>query len=171
MNKGISLSSGEYLLFLNSGDELVADLDTLSSILAESYSMVYGKANMLHEDGVLSYVKGKPLNSPGKLVRGTPLCHQAILYHRDSIGRYDTRFRIIADRVLTYEIVKRIGLAKTRFVDLVISNYYEGGFSRQHMELWKDEEYQFQREAGWHLFAAYRRISWLFKKYTQRAVR
>lgn len=143
MNKGIARSSGEYLLFLNAGDELVADLDQLSDILADGYAMVYGKANMIRPDGILSYVKGKPLRSIGKLVRGTPLCHQAILYKRDAIGLYDTRYRIIADRVLTYELVKRYGLERTRFVDLAIANYYEGGFSRQHVREWKREELAF----------------------------
>lgn len=143
MNKGVARSSGDYLLFLNSGDELVADLNTLSSILAESYSMVYGKANMLHEDGTLSYVKGKPLKSINKLIRGTPLCHQAILYKRDSIGLYDANYKIIADRVLTYELVKREGLCTTKFVDIPIANYYEGGFSRQNVVQWQKEELQF----------------------------
>jgi glycosyltransferase involved in cell wall biosynthesis len=169
MNKGIELAQGEYLLFLNAGDELALDPAELLPVLAERHVMVYGRCNMLHENGSLSYVKGKPLKNIGKLVRGTPLCHQAILYRRDSIGHYDTRYRIIADRVLTYELVKKYGLSSTRFVDSVIANYYEGGFSRQHVDQWKDEEFQFQREAGWHLFAAYRRVTWLLKKLLKRA--
>lgn len=171
MNKGIELARGDYLLFLNAGDELAADPAELSALLAEGHVMVYGRCNMLHENGTLSYVKGKALTSAGKLVRGTPLCHQAIFYRRDSIGRYDTRYRIIADRALTYDLVKRFGLEKTRFIDTVIANYYEGGFSRQHEEMWKDEEFRFQREVGWHLFAVYRRLSWLFKKHLKHAGR
>lgn len=168
MNKGIVRSSGDYILFLNAGDELVANLDMLSSILAEGYSMVYGKANMLHNDGTLSYVKGKPLKSINKLIRGTPLCHQAILYRRNSIGVYDTRYKIIADRVLTYELVKRGGLRTTKFVDIPIANYYEGGFSRQNILVWQREEVDFQRSVGWALYAGYRKISFLIKRWRQK---
>ncbi|MDD2900791.1 MAG: glycosyltransferase family 2 protein [Desulfuromonadaceae bacterium] len=164
MNKGIVRSSGDYLLFLNSGDELVDDLDSLSPILAEGYSMVYGKANMLHEDGTLSYVKGKQLKNIGKLIRGTPLCHQAILYKRDFIGLYDTDYKIIADRVLTYELIKQYGLARTCFIDRTIANYYEGGFSRKHEELWKMEELAFLKTVGKHGYSAYKWLGWHFKK-------
>ncbi len=171
MNKGIDRAQGAYLLFLNAGDELTADPADLAAVLAEGHVMVYGKASMLHPDGTLSYVKGKPLKSAKKLLRGTPLCHQSILYRRDSIGRYDIRYSIIADRVLTYELVRRHGLAGTHFVDTVIARYYEGGFSRQHEERWQDEEFRFQREAGWYCFAVYRRLSWLFKKHVTRKVK
>jgi glycosyltransferase involved in cell wall biosynthesis len=159
MNKGIARSSGDYLLFLNSGDELVADLDVLSDILAQGHVMVYGKANMVREDGTLSYVKGKPLKGIGKLVRGTPLCHQAILYRRDSIGLYDTRYGIIADRVLTYELVKSYGLERTRFVDMAIANYYEGGFSRQNKRQWMREESEFLLRERKYCFFAYKMLS------------
>ena len=150
MNKGINRSRGEYLLFLNAGDELVVDLNALSPILAEGCSMIYGKANMLHEDGTLSYVKGKPLKSISKLIRGTPLCHQAIFYRRDSIGFYNTCYSIIADRVLTFELLKRVGLQQTKFMDVPIVNYYEGGFSRKNISVWLKEEIKFLRkEKSW----------------------
>jgi hypothetical protein len=42
--------------------------------------------------------KGKPLKSGRKIISGTPLCRQAILYRRDAIGAYDLNFRIMADR-------------------------------------------------------------------------
>lgn len=168
MNKGIARSSGNYLLFLNAGDELVADLDAISSTLAKGHSMVYGKANMLHDDGTLSYQKGKRLKSIRKLISGTPLCHQAIFYRRDSIGLYDSSYRIIADRVLTYELVKRDGLQKTEFVDITIANYYEGGFSRQNMAVWQCEEIQFLHYVGWPLYALYRQIAFILKRWRQR---
>lgn len=164
MNKGIVRSSGEYLLFLNSGDELVANLDMISSTLAEGYAMVYGKANMLHKDGTFSYIKGKPLKSINKLIRGTPLCHQAILYKRDSIGYYDTCYKIIADRVLTYNLLKRDGLNKTKFVDIPIANYYEDGFSRQNVVQWQNEELQFIITERKFAIAVYKYLRIIFKR-------
>lgn len=168
MNKGITRSTGDYLLFLNARDELVADLGELAPVLQEGWAMVYGKAGMIREDGTLSYLKGKPLRSANKLVRGTPLCHQAILYRRDEIGRYDTGYRILADRILTYELVKRVGLERTRFVDQVIARYHEGGFSRQNMDAWRAEEHRFQSAAGFRFFALYRRVAWLYKSLLQK---
>ncbi len=163
MNKGIACSTGDYLLFLNARDELVTDLSVVIKTLSEGYVMAYGKANMLRDDGTLSYIKGKPLKSLGKLVRGTPLCHQAIFYRRDAIGCYDTSYVIMADRVLTYELVKRYGLEKTCFVDTVIANYYEGGYSRQHYNQWKREELSFLFSQGKFLMYFYKIASFYFK--------
>ena len=157
MNKGINRSRGEYLLFLNAGDELAADLSLLHEVFSKGFVMVYGKANMLLPDGTFSYVKGKPLRGLGKLLSGTPLCHQSIFYRRDTIGCYDTSYSIMADRVLTYELIKRHGLDQTCFVDVVIANYYEGGFSRQNFEKWKQEELFFLKKEG-AAFTRFRKI-------------
>jgi glycosyltransferase involved in cell wall biosynthesis len=165
MNKGIVRATGDYLLFLNAGDELAIDLRELVPFLVQGFAMVYGKANMIRQDGTLSYVKGKPLKSLNKLVRGTPLCHQAILYRRDVMGVYDTSYRILADRVLTFELVKREGLSRTKFVDLVIANYYEGGFSRQNEAAWRREEILFLHSLGWTLYAWYRHLTLVLKRF------
>lgn len=171
MNKGIALSKGKYLLFLNAKDELVANLSDLEDVLSGDYVFVYGKANMLEDDRRVVYVKGKPLNSLRKLLTGTPLCHQAIFYRRDLIGSYDLNYRIMADRVLTHALVEKYGLSKTFFIDLPIVNYFEGGFSRQNYERWKREEIQFLECLGENFLALYKRIAFYFKKYFKKQFR
>lgn len=164
MNKGAMCGSGTYLLFLNARDELVVDLSEIAGSLSGDYVLLYGRANMLEENRRVAYVKGKELKSPRKLITGTPLCHQAIFYRRDAIGKYDLRYSIMADRVLTYEMVAKHGIGRTLFLDKIIANYFEGGFSRQHQERWKQEEVAFLRSVGWRLYAEYKRLGWLWKK-------
>ena len=164
MNKGIACSTGKYLLFLNARDELVVELSDIAQAFEGDYALIYGKANMVGEDRTLVYIKGKRLKSSRKLITGTPLCHQAIFYRKESIGAYDATYSIIADRVLTYGIIERCGLEKTLFLDVPIANYFEGGFSRQHQDRWKREEIAFLKSVGWHLYAEYRRLGWLWKK-------
>jgi glycosyltransferase involved in cell wall biosynthesis len=164
MNKGAMCGSGAYLLFLNARDELAVDLEEIADALAGDCVLLYGRANMLEENRRIAYVKGKELKSARKLITGTPLCHQAIFYRRSAIGTYDLRYSIVADRVLTYEMIVKYGLDRTRFLDTVIANYFEGGFSRQHQDRWKREEIAFLRSVGWHLYAEYKRLGWLWKK-------
>lgn len=171
MNKGIALSKGKYLLFLNAKDELVVNLSDIRGALSGDYVFIYGKANMLEDDRSVRYVKGKPLKSDRKFLTGTPLCHQAIFYRRDLIGSYDLEYRIMADRVLTHALVNKYGLSNTLFLDMPIVNYFEGGFSRQNYERWKREEIRFLDSLGENFLALYLRISYFYKKYFKKQFR
>lgn len=165
MNKGIACSTGKYLLFLNARDELAVELADIGSAFEGDNVLIYGKANMLEDDRTLVYVKGKRLKGSRKLITGTPLCHQAIFYKRDAVGRYNLDYKIIADRVLTYEMIEKYGIEQTLFIDRPIANYFEGGFSRQNCERWRNDEITFLHQNGNYLYAAFRRLGYWYKKY------
>jgi len=168
MNKGISLAKGEYLLFLNAGDELLINPEELLAVIEDEPVMVYGKAKMLHPDGSLSYIKGKRLKSRFRFLKGMPLCHQAVLYRRETIIPFDISFRIMADRVMTYQLLQRYGLNRSRFVDKVIVNYYEGGFSASlPPEVSREEENRFYVEAGVSWYRYKKGLNSLFKDYVR----
>lgn len=164
MNKGIERACGTYLLFLNAGDELVVDLEALIKAQAESPVLLYGRANIVTEDGTLIYVRGKRLFGLHTLFKGMPLCHQAILYRRDAMVPYDLRFKIISDRVTTYTIVKKYGLSHTTFVNCIIANSYDGGVSGNYpYTLRLEEENMFYRSAGKSYYVAIKSINTLFR--------
>lgn len=164
MNKGIALSQGKYLLFLNAGDELLVDVEALVASMPDSPVLVYGRANMIGPDGTLRYVKGKKLKGIHRFLKGMPLCHQAILYRRDCMPNYDLRFKVMSDRVLTYQIVKKHGLSQTRFVNSLFINYFEGGFSSSFSEEFlREEENLFYRSVGKSYYIQIKRINALFK--------
>jgi len=167
MNKGIACSRGKYVLFLNARDELVVDISRLGWALQGNHVILYGKANMMEEDRTFVYVKGKPLKSSRKLISGTPLCHQAILYRRDAIGTYNPDYRIMADRVLTYELISKYGISRTLFLDQAIANYFEGGFSRQNYQQWKKEEIRFLEDNGEMMHAFCKKMDYAYKKYVR----
>lgn len=167
MNKGIAFSSGEYLLFLNARDMLVADIGQLRKILSQDFALVYGKANMLAPDGKLCYVKGRALRSHRELHKGMRICHQAIFFRRDLIGFYDTSYRLLADRVKVHDIIRHHGIDRTRFADLPVADYFEGGISSQCLDLLKEEEFRFLRSMGRGYYAVYRKVGWLFRKHVK----
>ena len=164
MNKGISMARGKYLLFLNAGDEILVDVGALVSSQPDSPVLIYGKANMFAPDGTLRYVKGKRLKGIHRFLKGMPLCHQAILYRRDCMTAFDLRFKVMSDRVLTYLIARTHGLSKTRFVDCLFVNYYEGGFSGSFTDDYlREEENLFYRSVGKSHYILIKRINALFK--------
>lgn len=169
MNKGVGLCRGHFIMFLNAGDELLVDLAALVQGAPEGCVLQYGKANMLLPDGSLSYVKGKRLKSPRRFLKGMPLCHQAILYRRDVMPSYDTSFRIMSDRLLSYRLVTEFGVPRTRFIDAVLVNYYEDGFSNSVSPAeWYAEQNRFYRLVGKKHYIAIKQLNRWFKAYIKR---
>ncbi len=128
MNKGISLSIGEWIYFLGS-DDTFRDDKVLETIFAaddiEEYHVIYGNvfSNMLGGiyDGESAYDKLAHHN----------ICHQAILFRRDVfaiIGNFNLKYKSYADwdHNIRWFFNDKI---KFKYVDLVIANYAEGGFS------------------------------------------
>src|ERR1700741_2610648 len=52
MNKGLNMATGDYVLFMNSGDEIYAT-DTVSKVFAttEDADIYYGETEMINDDG------------------------------------------------------------------------------------------------------------------------
>lgn len=164
MNKGIERASGEYLLFLNAGDELLIDLEAVVRLQNESPVLIYGRVNIVSLDGTLIYVRGKRLFSLHSLLKGMPLCHQAIIYRRETMMPYDLRFKVISDRVTTYNIVRKHGLHNTKFINSIIANSYDGGVSGNYpYELRLEEENLFYRSVGKSYYVAIKTINTLFR--------
>jgi len=166
MNKATALCRGRYLMFLNAGDELIADVASLVDASPKECVMLYGRANMLFPDGSLSYVKGKRIRSPQRFLKGMPLCHQAIIYRRDVMPSYDTSFRIMSDRLLTYRLLREFGMERTRYLDTTLVNYYEDGYSNSlPWTVWHAEQNRIYRAVGKHHYIVLKTINAIFKHY------
>ncbi len=110
MNKGIRMAEGEYILFLNSGDNLYSP-DTLNDIFKLQFS----------EDFVVCDIElvkntGREIRNlykePREILILGEIYHQAVLHHRrvfDRLGLYDETFPLMAD----YELFLR-GFFKSR---------------------------------------------------------
>jgi len=75
MNKGLAASKGEWILFINAGDQLYSPrtLELLSRDLTDDFDVVYGDVEIKYEDC-------RVVRQPGELKgiwRGMPFCHQS----------------------------------------------------------------------------------------------
>jgi len=140
MNKGTSIATGDYVLYLNAGDELHQDFDlTEASELCDSTkpSMLWGDSwDKDHEGNVY---KRKP-RSQFWLRYGMAVCHQAVLFKRVELENpaYDTSFKIAADYDLVCRIYKK-GLRVIRS-NIPMCTYDLVGESSNHKELTLNEE-------------------------------
>lgn len=111
MNKGLALASGDYILVLNSDDWY--DTDAVQSLLdaqlVGDVDFVSGRARNVNAAGAATGdIRPMPWDASIRL--RMPLRHETMLVSRqlyDSVGKYDTDYRIIADFKFTLQLYER----------------------------------------------------------------
>lgn len=129
MNKGIALSTGDYIIFMNAGDLFYSEESISECLLATPHcypDIIYGDYFLngsRRNDGL---IKAKHIN---QLPRGMICSHQSMFFKRECLINeiYDLEYRSAAD----YDLIFRLFLLGKLFhkVDCVISFYQAGGVS------------------------------------------
>ena len=151
MNKGLQRAQGDFVWFMNAGDELYAP-DTLARIaaVAADADIIYGKASIVNAAGLKVSEHHKP--TPPDLQRrhllnGLVVSHQAILVRRTLAPDYDTRYRVAAD----YDWVLRAVTASRRntYIDDYLCKFLtEGVSARQRKRAWHERFLIMRRHFG-----------------------
>jgi putative colanic acid biosynthesis glycosyltransferase len=139
MNKGILMSTGDYALFLNSGDVLVS----------ESKEVIYKLCRCKFENVMFIYDAVLDFGSEIKKIRkaknqyyiyhSLPASHQAIVYPLSELKKtlYDLTYKVSSDYALTATLFKK-GISFVR-MNNILSSFSIGGISTTNsMELCKD---------------------------------
>jgi glycosyltransferase involved in cell wall biosynthesis len=140
MNKGLSLATGEYVWFLNAGDELYDEttLQTFFGKLGEAADVYYGDALFVRDDGSAIGLRSEvtPHRLPARATwrdfsHGMVICHQSFVARRSLAPAFRLDHPYSAD--IDWEI--RCLKAARRVVNLGVplSRYLVGGFSVQHL--------------------------------------
>ena len=138
MNKGIRLATGDYLCFLNAGDELHED-DTLHLMVhsitgTELPDVLYGEKAIVDEEVHLLRIRrlSAPENLNWKSFKdGMLVCHQAFFPRRELAEPYDLRYRFSADFDWCIRIMKKSHTLHNTHLTL-IDYLSEGMTTRNH---------------------------------------
>ncbi len=153
MNRGVHLSTGDWLYFLG-GDDEFSSPDILTELYREGFlsgtRVVYGNVQV---EGDLPWARdGAIYDGPFDLrkILAKNICHQSILYPRrvfiDS-GCFDTRYKVTAD----YDFnLRRWSKEEFEYADKIIARFRTGGSSSEgvHDRLSVDFPYKVKRYFG-----------------------
>jgi glycosyltransferase involved in cell wall biosynthesis len=132
MNKGLAIATGDYVLFMNSGDEIYAP-DTVAKVFAaaDDADIYYGETEMIDDSGKsLGQRRHKaPVALTWRSFRyGMSVSHQAIYIKRALAEPYDRRYHLSADIDWIIRAAKKA--KKIVKVEGYVAKYLVGGMSK-----------------------------------------
>ena len=139
MNKAIDVASGEWIIFLNSGDKF-ASPGVLSSIATHMVS--YPDCSVIYGDTIIKYPWGS-FKSEGKAISPQdmylPFCHQSAFVRTELMRQYkfDLSYKVVAD----YKFFYQLHCLGKQFLHVseLISEYDMNGYSSQRVvELYRE---------------------------------
>jgi glycosyltransferase involved in cell wall biosynthesis len=148
MNKGILLSKGKFLWFINAGDEIFEDttLEKLFAIDCFASDIYYGETALIDENGNILGSRSQLSNRelPEKLnwkslQIGMVVQHQSIIVRKEIAPLYNLNYKVAADidwvinglKNTTKIVNSRLFLSKF-LTTMFLGNNHGGGFSSQH---------------------------------------
>lgn len=147
MNIGLASASGDYITFLNAGDEFAAATvlsDLREFVLGSQPGWFYGPVEIVGADGGTTVTPPWDYSAEAAhaFSRGRFPAHQGTVARTDllrSIGGFDESFSIVAD----YAAFLRLSQVEPPAVtDVVIARFHEGGVSTSR---WAESIRQFHR--------------------------
>lgn len=151
MNKGLALATGEFVIFMNSGDEFY-DLNTVNAVFesADQADIYYGETEM-YDNNWQSLGQRRhavPSNFTWKSFKyGMNISHQAIYIRRSLTSLYDLKYKYSSDIDWILKAAKKskLNINTHRYV----AKYLVGGMSKKkHMESLKERFHIFSKYYG-----------------------
>jgi len=155
MNKGLSHATGDYVWFMNCGDQIYAS-DTVSKVFAShpNAGIYYGECMFVNDErkelGLRSELTPHQLPTSlnwKSLNRGMVVSHQSFIPKRSLSSMYIDN-NLCADIEWVIEILKKS--KHNQYVDLVLSQFLIGGVSRtRHRESLKNRYQVLAKQYGY----------------------
>ena len=147
MNKGVDKATGDYLLFLNSGDCLHSKSTINDSIqyLTTNEDLVMGQVQLI-PSGRIAWDDIKSSITMKDFYVGGPIPHQACFIKHELFDhlRYDESFKIVSDWKFFMQLIVFKGCSY-KIIKYIISDFEEGGISSDRYACDKERELVFKQ--------------------------
>lgn len=143
MNKAIDIATGDYMIFVNSGDSLVNQY-----VLSDIADFIRANNNDIYYGNIIKTIKGKPAQKKKydtvkfneySLLRGSMVCHQALIVSAElmKLKRFNTKYKLAADKNFIVECVKE--KRSFSYIDIDVCYYDSFGVSAKQQEILHNE--------------------------------
>lgn len=142
MNKGIKMSTGDFLLFLNSGDILFENtvIEKCSKTMNEKFDLISGRLTLINENEEINLSPPKELNLYQSIYNH--LTHPNTFIKRtlfDKYGLYNEKNKIVSDWEFFF-LASGINQCKYISIDINTAIFYEDGISSKNIKLQEIEK-------------------------------
>ena len=145
MNKGLMAATGEYVWFLNSGDQIYSNntVEMMIAGLEGVPDIIYGGTMIIDEKQ--NEIGDRRLKPPDQLTwksfrQGMVVCHQSIIVKREVAPAYNLNYRLSADFDWAIRSVKKA--AQIHNTNLILSRFLEGGLTDHNIKAGLKERFK-----------------------------
>jgi len=145
MNKGLKVATGDYVWFLNTGDQVYRK-DTVELMVAGlggSPDIIYGGTMIIDENQ--NEIGDRRLRPPDKLTwrsfrQGMVVCHQSLIVKRELAPAYNLAYRLSSD--IDWAIRATKNAARTHNTRMILSRFLEGGLTKHNIKAGLKERFK-----------------------------
>ncbi len=149
MNKGLKAATGDYVWFLNSGDQIFSN-DTVEKMVAGLEGVpdiIYGGTMIIDENQ--NEIGDRRLEPPDQLTwrsfrQGMVVCHQSFIVKREVAPVYNLTYRLSADIEWAIRATKDAGLIHNS--NLILSRFLEGGLTGHNIKAGLRERFRIMKK-------------------------
>jgi glycosyltransferase involved in cell wall biosynthesis len=148
MNKGLKEATGDYVWFLNSGDQIYSrdTVEKLEEGLSGNPDMIYGGTMIIDEEQ--NEVGDRRLKPPARLTwksfrQGMVVCHQSLIVKREKAPDYNLAYKYSAD--IDWAIRSARQADKIQNSNMILSRFLEGGLTEHHIKAGLKERFAIMR--------------------------
>jgi putative colanic acid biosynthesis glycosyltransferase len=135
MNKGIDCAKGDYIIFMNAGDQF-SDPDVLQML----GDFTVNPPDFMYGDSLEGphYKSARPYH---KINQGMFTHHQSMIYNSKTLGdlRYNLDYKIAADYDLTLRFLQRS--KRILYIPAALCIFEQGGISQKQAKLGRNEQF------------------------------
>ena len=135
MNKGIDIATGDYLWFINSGDEIYSP-ETLTMLFTNNplSDIYYGDTIMIDDQG--AEIGKRRLTPPSNLTwkdfrKGMRVSHQSFICSTRIASKYNVNFRFSSDFEWCLMALKKADSVCN--TNLILSRFLDGGLTKKNI--------------------------------------